>query len=588
MSLFACNRVLRLGSARVRALLFAGLVAGLVGLGLASASSSAGPRLNAVQAENALPGSTGWRNAPAPGRAIEGYASQVSVAPGDLLDLHVSTAPAERYRIEVYRLGWYGGAGGRLLACLPSCTGDRDGAAQPEGTPGADGYLDAGWPVTDSLFVPASWVSGYFVAVLRLTSGESSGKAGWVPFVVRAPASRQSRVLVQAAVNTWQAYNRWGGMSLYKNQSGESCKGVCTRVSFDRPYHPLTQNLWQYELPLLHFLEESGYDVSYTTDVDTDRAPAELLRHRLIVVAGHDEYWTKAMRDGFDRARSLGTNLAFMGANTGYWQMRYANDRRTVVEYRLPNLDPEANPALKTILFRKLVPPRPECELEGIQYVRSDAESLGGQHDFSVVPAALSNPWLTGAGFTNGAVVPGIVGYEWDAVAPGCRTPPLTVLFHFAGLPAPADSVRFTAPSGALVFSAGSLSFAKGLDDYRYHADFPPSGDRRLEAFVQNALTEMIRPPRPLAVRTTAGSNGVSVTVRRAADPRIQAVLVYRAPARDPLKHGSRGMHFVCRTLAGSCLDRTVPWHKPVRYVVALRDLWGASVPYVTAPVTVR
>src|SRR5207247_1311063 len=152
----------------------------------------------------------------------------------------------------------------------------------------------------------------YYLAVLRLTTGAAAGRGSWLPFVVRATAARQSAVLVQAAVNTWQAYNRWGGMSLYKDAAGNPCKGICTRVSFDRPYDPTTQNFWSFELPLVHFLEESGYDVSYTTDVDTDRDPSELLRNRLVIVAGHDEYWTKAIRDGFDRARSLGTNLAFM------------------------------------------------------------------------------------------------------------------------------------------------------------------------------------------------------------------------------------------------------------------------------------
>src|SRR5262249_30910163 len=149
--------------------------------------------------------------------------------------------------------------------------------------------------------------------------------------------------------NTWQAYNDWGGYSLYKGPTGSSCKGVCTRVSFDRPYDPHTPNLWEYELPLVHFLEETGEEVSYTTDVDTDRDPAERLGHRLVIVAGHSEYWTTTMRDGFDAARAAGTNLAFTGANDGYWQMRYADDRRTIVEYRLRNLDPEPDPALKTV-----------------------------------------------------------------------------------------------------------------------------------------------------------------------------------------------------------------------------------------------
>jgi N,N-dimethylformamidase beta subunit-like protein len=268
----------------MRAALVAGF-AGLVALALAVPGPAADLGPNAVQAENAQPGSDGWHAAPAPEHAIEGYASETSVAPGSTLHLHVSTAPAGRYRIEIYRLGWYGGSGGRLQTCLPSCTGDEAGNPRPLTQPAADGHLDADWPVTDSIRVPAGWVSGYYLAVLKLPTG----RAAWVPFLVRAPASQRSAILVQAAVNTWQAYNRWGGMSLYKDAAGTSCKGVCTRVSFNRPYDPATQILLGFELPLVHFLEQSGYDVSYVTDADTDRDPGELLRHRLVVVGGQEE-----------------------------------------------------------------------------------------------------------------------------------------------------------------------------------------------------------------------------------------------------------------------------------------------------------
>jgi hypothetical protein len=562
------------------------LLVGLVGLCVLVASSAAGPRMNAVQLENALPGSAGWRVPRAQEHAIAGYASEVSVGPGESLDLHVSTAPAASYLIELYRLGWYGGMGGRLVACLPSsCTTDKPGQVQP--VPSLDpgtGFLDAGWTVTDAIRVSASWVSGYYLAVLRLTSGPDAGRGSWVPFVVRAPASQHSAILVQAAVNTWQAYNRWGGMSLYRNAAGETCRTTCTRVSFNRPYDPGTQNFWDYELPLVHFLEESGYDMSYTTDVDTDRDPGELLRHRLVIVAGHDEYWTKTMRDRFETARALGTNLAFMGANIGYWQMRYDDRRRTIVEYRVASVDPEPIPALKTVRFRSLDPPRPECELEGVQYRGAGIESIGGQYDFAVVPESLSDPWFAGTGFTASNVLSGLVGYEWDLVTPGCPTPPLTVFFHYGGGPAPADAVRSTAPSGAIVFSAGSLAFAKGLDEFR-HQRSPPTNDPRLEVFVRNAFADLLRPAAPRAVRTTAGPQGVSVTVRRAPDPRVLAVAVYRAPAVLPLARGSRGLHLVCITLAASCFDRRVPRRRRVRYVVVVRDRWGASVPFVTAPI---
>jgi hypothetical protein len=565
------------------------LLGGLVGLCLLVSNSAAGPRLVPIQIENALPGSSGWRVPIAPRHGIEGYASDVSLAAGDSLDIHVSTAPAADYRVELYRLGWYGGIGGRLVACLPSCTASEPGQAQPVPLPDpGTGFLDAGWTITDAIRVPASWVSGYYVAVLRLTSGPAAGKGSWVPFVVRAPPAQHSAILVQAAVNTWQAYNRWGGMSLYKDASGGSCKGICTHVSFNRPYDPATQGFSNFELPLVHFLEESGYDVSYSTDVDTDRDPAELLRHRLVVVAGHDEYWTKRMRDGFETARTLGTNLAFMGANTGYWQMRYASQRRTIVEYRTRRLDPEPNPARKTVRFRDLVPPRPECELEGVEYVRAGVESIGGQHDFGVAPGALPDPWFSGTGFTASSLLPGLVGYEWDAVAPGCKTPLLTVLFHYGGAPAPADAVRYTAPSGAIVFSAGSLSFAKGLDDFQERPGVRTTGDQRAERFVRNAFADLLRPAAPSSVRTSAGPAGVTISVQRAPDPRVREVRIYRARANQPLARGSRGLHFVCGTLTPSCVDRSVPRGRRVRYVVVVRDSWGASIPLVTAPVVAR
>jgi hypothetical protein len=467
--------------------------------------------------------------------------------------------------VEVFRLGWYGGTGRRLLACLPSCSADEQGAA--EQTPAFDpttGYLNAGWPVTDTIEVGQGWVSGYYVADLLLTSGPSAGMVRWVPFVVREPPSEYSAIVVIAAVNTWQAYNRWGGMSLYKDPAGTNCAGTCTHLSFDRPYDIKTQNLGDYEVPLVHFLEEHGYDVSYTTDVDVDRDPAELLRHRLVIVAGHDEYWTKAIRDAFDRARALGTNLAFLGADIGYWQMRYADNRRTIVEYRSPTLDPETDPALKSIRFRSLTPPRPECRLEGVEYAEGggQAESIGGPFDYSVNPAALSDPWFANTGFTASSRLKGLVGYEWDQVIPGCQRVAPTVLFQYQGPPTGADAVRFTAGSGARIFSAGTLNFTHGLDDYGTN----PPGDPRLERFMQNALTDLLKPAAPTRVETTRqNAHIVTIRVLRHPDPRVTAALVYR------------GRKLICATRTFNCTDRRATGSHT--YAAVLRDRWTLSEP---------
>ncbi len=529
----------------------------------AHAQSPAAVTANPVARENALPGVRDWNPPQAPTGSVDGYTSEVSVLPGGHVDLHVSTSPAARYRVVVFRLGWYGGTGRRQLACLPSCGGDEQGVARStSGFDTSTGYLNAGWPVTDTIDVSPAWVSGYYVADLLLTSGPNAGSVRWVPFVVREPRSQHSAILVQAAVNTWQAYNRWGGMSLYKGPSGGNCKGICTHVSFDRPYATKTQNLWDYEVPLVHFLEEHGYDVSYTTDVDTDSNPQELLGHRLVIVAGHDEYWTKTMRDAFDRARALGTNLAFLGADIGYWQMRYEDNRRTIVEYRSPSLDPEPDPALKTMRFRALTPPRPECRLEGVQYAEGGgrAESIGGPYDYSVNAAALDDPWFTGTGFTPTSTLTGLVGYEWDQIVPDCRRAQPTVLFQYQGPPTGADAVRFTATSGARVFSAGTLNFTHGLDDYGTR----PTGDHRLERFMSNALADLLRPAPPTALLITRQSaHTARIRVRRHADPRVTAALVYR------------GRALVCVTRTFTCVD-----HHPgatQTYTAVLRDRWDTS-----------
>jgi hypothetical protein len=483
-----------------------------------------------IQSENRLPGTSSWLLPQASGRSIEGYTSQASVAPGDRLQLHVSTVPAARYRVEVFRLGWYQGAGARLLACLPICSRDEPGAPQPVPPPDPEtGMIADDWPVTDQLTIPASWVSGYYLLDLVLTSGTNSGDAASVPLIVREPASADSSILLVAPVDTWQAYNVWGGKSLYGSRIGDP-KSYAREVSFDRPYDPTSSPLqsslyWEY--PLVRFLERYGYDVSYTTDVDVDQNPSELSRHRLVIIAGHSEYWTKGIFDAYQAARDAGTNLAFLGGNDGYWQIRYADDRRSIVEWRSAGLDPDPDATEKTVRFRDLRPPRPECQLTGLEWQGgwrrppgtppAAGESTTGttaSPDYTVDPAALTDPWFRNTGFTAGATLPRMAGYEWDAIVPGCAPANLTVLFHYQGIPSPAnrppfetsflstnaDIVRYTAPSGARVLSTGSIQFSWALDDFarRLHAHYPANDtinpDTRLQRLLRNALDDLTRP----------------------------------------------------------------------------------------------
>ena len=130
-------------------------------------------------------------------------------------------------------------------------------------------------------------------------------------------------------VNTWLAYNGWGGASLYDNKSANGLRG--NHVSFERPSWSAQYHLLDHEYQLVRYLEREGFDVTYATDVDIHRNPSQVTGHRLLMLAGHGEYWTRTMRDTADAARDSGVNIASMGANTGYWQVRYEDGEHTMV-----------------------------------------------------------------------------------------------------------------------------------------------------------------------------------------------------------------------------------------------------------------
>lgn len=561
-----------------------GIAALLAAAALAGASSP-----NPIQTENALPGAAvdSWLPPAYPPTNIEGYASEVSVLPGQTIHLHVSTLDGERYRVELYRLGWYGGLGARLLNCTPSCGGDELG--HEYGGPLVQGG-PAGWPVTDALTVPPTAVSGYYYALLRVTSpGDDHDTRGFVPFIVREPAVRHSQILVQVPVNTWQAYNPWGGKSLYPFNSTQGIHA--TRVSFDRPLVYTSQGPFDAEYNLVRFLEHEGDDVAYQTDVDTDLDPASLLQHRLVVVAGHDEYWSKQMRDAFDAARDAGTNLAFTGSNAAYWQIRYEDDHRTIVGYK-DYPDPEPDPALKTTLFRELVPPRYECELMGVMHLRLRPHQ-SGPVDYTVTDAAATDPWFAGTGFTPGDKVLDVVGNEWDSLPDppppsDCVKPGLTVLFRYQGEPADADAVRYTAPSGARVFAGGAQQLSWPLDTFnlgRFGRVLPP--DPRFQQFFRNALSDLTRPAPPIALVARVKRRTVRLRVLAHPDPRVQSFELFRHAGGQVFGFADAGVVRICGVGTTTCVQRRL---RPgvYRYAAVAVDEWGQSTPVFSRVVIAR
>jgi hypothetical protein len=190
------------------------------------------------------------------------------------------------------------------------------------------------------------------------------------------------------------------------------------------------------------------------------------------------------MRGAWEAALSSGHNEIYLGGDIGTWMVRFENADRTMIAYKTSK-DPISP---KTVEFRAQSPSRPECQLEGVQYKHHATHP--GKRDYTVTGEAETNSWLRSAGLKPGDTIHYAVGYEWDAVEPACVTPPLSVLFHFQGLPeeSPADAVTFTSVGGGRVFSAGSNMFANMLDSY--NDAYGQAADPRIQMFMRALLDD--------------------------------------------------------------------------------------------------
>jgi len=441
-----------------------------------------------VVLENQQPGSGNWQMwlhgippADDVNQQIKGYASATSVNLGESITFYVTVNPAQQYTMDVYRMGWYQGLGGRLMQSI----GPLQGVAQPAcPVDSSTGLIECDWTASYTLSVPPTWTSGVFI--VQLTNAQ--GSQNYITFVVRDDA-RVADIMFQQAVNTYQAYNNYPddsttGKSLYDfNSYGASTvAGTDTRravkVSWNRPYddHGGGQFLtWDYYF--VRWLERSGYDVKYSTDVDTHENSGRLLNSKVFLSGAHNEYWSKEMYDGVQQARDAGVHLGFFGADAVYWQVRFepspltgAADR-VLVGYKNRTIDPVQGPTT-TILWRDLFLNRPEQQLIGVQYAGGQLPVSGPNAPYVV---ANSSSWVyAGTGLADGDSIPGIVGYETDSSMSSAPLPTSVAGTYQVLSQSPftepdgktmiANSSIYQAPSGAWVFGAGTVSWSWGLD----------------------------------------------------------------------------------------------------------------------------
>jgi hypothetical protein len=464
---------------------------------------------NPIVCENALPGTSPevWQVERVGSESIQGYATAMSLNAGQTESFKIKTNSSS-YHIDILRLGYYGGDGARMVATNLPITAKLP-QKQPECLKySSTGLIDCGnWEVSASWSVPSTAVSGVYIALLE----ESNGNASQIPFVVRNDASH-SEILLSTSDATWEAYNDWGGNSLY------TCTVDCPpgepegykaayEVSYNRPWEGSFEvdggasYLFYAEYQLMYWLEEQGYNVSYTSSAAVDQNGAPLKNHKLFISSGHDEYWSEGQRSNVESALAAGVNLAFFSGNEIFWKTRWAPSTegtetpyRTLITYKETHfnapMDPK-DPPTWTGSWRdpRFSPPanggHPENSLTGQEfYVNSGTSDITVPYQYSrerlwrnTAAAKLS----AGQSLTL-APGSGMLGYEWDEDVDNGFRPAgefdlssttvsgLEVFEDYGthvntGQTATHHLTMYRAPSGALVFGAGTVQWSWGLAD---------------------------------------------------------------------------------------------------------------------------
>lgn len=501
---------------------------------------------NPIVAENCLAGNppSDWDVSGAGDPSIQGFATDISVDLGETVFFKVDTN-APDYRLDIYRLGYYGGQGARKVATVaPSATLPQVQPSCLEES--STGLIDCGnWSVSASWTVPADATSGVYVA--KAVRADTSG-ASHIPFVVRDDAGT-SDVLFQTADTTWQAYNTYGGNSLYTGTgpgTGGSADGRAYAVSYNRPFNTRSVAngqdwLFNSEYPMIRWLEANGYDVSYFTGIDADRFGSLIPNHRAFLSVGHDEYWSGDQRANVEAARDAGVHLAFFSGNEVFWKTRWepsvdgsGTPYRTLVCYKDTHenavIDPAAPIWTGTWRDPRFSPPgdggNPENALTGTIFtvnagattsIRVPAED-GKMRLWRNTSIANLPPGST-------ATLPfGTLGYEWDEDLDNGFRPPGIVRMStttVTGAPVLVDYgstfgsgeathhlTLYRAASGALVFGAGTVQWSWGLDANHDRGSEPP--DVRMQQATVNLFADMGMQPetlQPGLVAATASSD---------------------------------------------------------------------------------
>lgn len=428
---------------------------------------------------------------------IEGYCLRTSVRTGETISFYVSTNPPSPFTLDLYRMGYYGGAGGRHVISL----GPFKGVTQPDPAIGKNRLRECQWESCTSLKIPKDWLSGVYLGKL---TAEREAWQSYVIFIVRD--DRRADFIFQCSDTTWQAYNRWPSQfSLYDDGKKVWYWGPDVDISFDRPYGKYCQILdaplstgsgewFLWEFPLAYWMESLGYDVTYISNLDTHADPRGLLRAKGFLSVGHDEYYSIEMFNNLKAGIANGLNVAFLSGNTCCGLIKFGASQTGIPLRTLARVDRFGPRDPKEI---KDFP-----EMERFPWTAPNENTLvGARSTFPVTGGAdwicaLPEHWVfAGTGMKRGEGIPGLVGWEWHGDP--AATPGLEIVAT-GTTRSPRAEGTYTAtvypgPKGNFVFNASSCWWADGLSEppgyVRPSVYTTPKGpDRRAQQITRNIL----------------------------------------------------------------------------------------------------
>ncbi len=354
---------------------------------------------------------------------VEGWCDRSSATCGEEIGLHIS-GNGKPVTVQVFRIGYYAGRHARLIetAVLPSVPK----FSPPKVGRGPESTISTDWPISWHLKVTGATPPGEYL--IRLDDG--AGDSKFVPITI-FDSQIKSEVTFISSILTWQAYNQWGGYSLYKGPDSHRATRS-TIASFNRPYDGDGSGQFRYmEYPIIKIAERLGLDMNYITDLELDNGISSLQNTMSILYGGHAEYWTAKMRSQLQSTVDRGVNLVSLGGNAGYARPRLQDNNRQMVMWRGDKRDPNrSNPLLATSRWRSIPIKQPESLLLGAQYV-----GLGVDGNYTI-PHPQRWPFTK---MTHPELLKNVVGREVDsplyAVGPAVETlAESAITFHGRGI----------------------------------------------------------------------------------------------------------------------------------------------------------